>query len=146
MEKILLPTDGSKHSLKAAEYARKLLKKSPQSSLTILHVNDIPAELMAHGYLMEVTIDPQVIKVLMEERNEGLLKETEAIFEGGNFKVDTLLQIGNPVEVICDLVAKEGYDLVIIGSRGMGEIKGLLLGSVSDRVSHLAKCPVLIIK
>ncbi len=146
MDKILLPTDGSKHSLKAAFYARKFLERNPQSTLTILHVNDIPAELMAHGYLMEVTIDPQVIKVLMEEKHESLLQDTKAVFEGGDFKIDTLLQMGNPVEVICELVAKEGYDLVIIGSRGMGELKGLLLGSVSDRVSHLAKCPVLIIK
>ncbi|MDA8213328.1 MAG: universal stress protein [Clostridia bacterium] len=146
MDKILLPTDGSKHSLKAARYARKLLERSPLSSLTILHVSDIPKEVLAHGYMLEVTIDPQVIKDLTEEKTDQVINETKAVFKDGNFRIDILTQIGNPVQIICEMVEKEGYDLIIMGSRGLGEIKGLLLGSVSDRISHLAKCPVLIVK
>lgn len=146
MEKILLPTDGSEHSLRAARYARKLLERSPLSSLTILHVSDIPKEVLAHGYMLEVTIDPQVIKDLTETQKEQALNETKKEFLNVNFRIDTLNQIGNPVQIICDLVEKEGYDLIIMGSRGLGELKGILLGSVSDRVSHLAKCPVLIVK
>ncbi|MFZ3171455.1 MAG: universal stress protein [Carboxydocellales bacterium] len=146
MEKILLPTDGSEHSLKAARYARKLLERSPLSSLTILHVSDIPKEVLAHGYMLEVTIDPQVIKDLTETQKEQAINVTKKEFMNGNFRIDILNQLGNPVQIICDLVEKEGYDLIIMGSRGLGELKGILLGSVSDRVSHLAKCPVLIVK
>lgn len=146
MDKILFPTDGSKHSLKAAEYARRFLERSPKSCLTILHVSDIPKELLVHGYMLEATLDPQVIKELMEDKHEKVLNSTKEIFSGGDFKIDTLIQMGNPVEVICRLVEQEGYDLIIMGSRGLGELKGLLMGSVSDRVSHLAKCPVLIYK
>lgn len=146
MNKILLPTDGSEHSLKAARYARKLLERSPHSSLTILHVSDIPKEVLAYGYMLEVTIDPQVIKDVTEDQREQVIKATKEVFNDGNLRVDTMTQVGNPVQIICEVVEKEGYDLIIIGSRGLGELKGLFLGSVSDRVSHLAKCPVLIVK
>ncbi|MDA8236235.1 MAG: universal stress protein [Clostridia bacterium] len=146
MKKILLPSDGSPYSLKAARYARSLLEKLPGTTLTILHVGDVPKELLSHGYLMEVTLDPELIKQLVEDKTEKVINETKAIFAESNVGVDTLIQLGNPVDVICRLVEEKGYDLVIIGSRGLSEIKGLLLGSISDRVSHLAKCPVLIVK
>ncbi|MCW2277192.1 universal stress protein family protein [Heliophilum fasciatum] len=54
--------------------------------------------------------------------------------------------MGNPAYAICEYAEEHNMDLIIIGSRGMGEIKSLLLGSISDRVLHLAKCPVLIVR
>ncbi|MHB8171024.1 MAG: universal stress protein [Thermincolia bacterium] len=144
MQKILLPTDGSPYSLKAASYARMLLEKMTGTTLTILHVGDVPKELLSHGYLLEVALDPELIKQLVEDKTERVIKETKAVFDG--LEVDSLIQLGNPVDVICCLIEEKGYDLVIIGSRGLSEIKGLLLGSISHRVSHLAKCPVLIVK
>jgi len=146
MKKILLPTDGSPYSLKAARYARMLMEKIPETTVTILHVGDVPKELLSHGYLLEVALDPKLIKEMVEDKTEKIIKDTKAIFEEGGLKVETLIQLGNPVDIICRLVEEKGFDLVIIGSRGLSELKGLFLGSVSDRVSHLAKCPVLIVK
>lgn len=53
---------------------------------------------------------------------------------------------GRPSERIVE-VAKEGkFDVIVMGSRGLGGIKGFFLGSVSDRVADEAACPVLIVK
>lgn len=146
MDNILLPSDGSEYSLKAAHYACKLLKRSPGSQLTILHVGDIPKDLLVHGYVQDMAMDPDFVRKVLEERNNQVLQRTKDIFAEAGFEVSILLQIGNPVDVICEIVQEKNFDLVILGSRGLGELKGLLLGSVSDRVSHMVKCPVLIVK
>ncbi|MFQ6064459.1 MAG: universal stress protein [Candidatus Bathyarchaeia archaeon] len=60
--------------------------------------------------------------------------------------VSTKLVEGRPSERIVE-VAKEGkFDVIVMGSRGLGGIKGFFLGSVSDRVADEAACPVLIVK
>lgn len=59
-------------------------------------------------------------------------------------KVEAVVEIGRPTEMI-DKVAKEGrYDLIIMGSRGLGMLENLIIGGVSQHVLHHAKCPVLI--
>ena len=55
------------------------------------------------------------------------------------------LETGHPAEVIVRLAETDGFDLVVLGSRGLGGVKEFLLGSVSNRVSHHARCPVLIV-
>lgn len=146
MDNILLPSDGSEFSLKAARYACEFLKRSHGSQLTLLHVGDIPKDLLANGYMQDMALDPEFVRKVLEERNNQVLQRTTDIFTEAGIEVNILLQIGNPVDVICQLVQEKNFDLVILGSRGLGELKGLLLGSVSDRVSHMVKCPVLIVK
>ncbi|HEX3033385.1 MAG TPA: universal stress protein [Bacillota bacterium] len=146
MKKILLPTDGSAHSLKAAEYARELMERFPESFLTIIHVTDLPRDFLAHGYMPEAVIDPQIVQALADERDERIMDATFAKFEGLEERVNMITRTGIPVEIICHYAETQGCDLIVVGSRGLSEIKGLFLGSVSDRISHLAVCPVLIVK
>jgi len=54
--------------------------------------------------------------------------------------------IGDPAAEIIEIADKEKADLIIIGSRGLGAIKGVVLGSVSQKVTHHAACPVMIVK
>ncbi|RRT52821.1 hypothetical protein B296_00029596, partial [Ensete ventricosum] len=61
-------------------------------------------------------------------------------------KVDAKVCIGDPRDVICQVVEKLGADLLVIGSHGYGFIKRSFLGSVSDHCARNAKCPVLIVK
>ena len=51
-----------------------------------------------------------------------------------------------PMDMILKEVEDKDYDLIAMGSRGLGAIKGMLMGSVSERVSRAVKCPVLIVK
>ncbi|HLN61048.1 MAG TPA: universal stress protein, partial [Symbiobacteriaceae bacterium] len=59
-------------------------------------------------------------------------------------RVATEVQVGEPAEEIVDLARLEGYDLIVMGSRGLNQVKELLVGSVSHRVLHTAPCPVLV--
>ncbi|MBI5017715.1 MAG: universal stress protein, partial [Deltaproteobacteria bacterium] len=58
----------------------------------------------------------------------------------------TRVLTGDPATELCRVAADEGFDLIVMGSRGMSELAGLLLGSVSERVLHLAACPVAMVK
>ncbi len=60
--------------------------------------------------------------------------------------VVTHLETGDPADVILRAIGREGADLVVMGSRGLGEIKGLLQGSVSHKIAQLAPCPCLTVK
>ncbi|KAJ8492064.1 hypothetical protein OPV22_013785 [Ensete ventricosum] len=75
------------------------------------------------------------------------MEKAQSICEGhGNVKVDAKVCIGDPRDVICQVVEKLGADLLVIGSHGYGFIKRSFLGSVSDHCARNAKCPVLIVK
>jgi|CZCB01.1.fsa_nt_gi nucleotide-binding universal stress UspA family protein len=60
--------------------------------------------------------------------------------------IETELAWGHPADVIVEKARQGGYHLIVMGSRGLGAISSLLLGSVSDRVVKLAPCPVLIVR
>jgi nucleotide-binding universal stress UspA family protein len=53
---------------------------------------------------------------------------------------------GNPAEVICKIVEEEGFDLIVMGSRGLSGMESFFMGGVSDKVCRHAVCPVLIVR
>jgi len=59
---------------------------------------------------------------------------------------DYEIVVGQPADEICKKAKDGGYDLLVMGNRGLGEIKGYLMGSVSNRVIRHAVCPVLIVR
>ncbi|AVX20594.1 MULTISPECIES: universal stress protein [Carboxydocella] len=146
MKKILIPIDGSEHAQKAALWVKNFFKDFKNVSVTFLHVSDLPKELMPHSYMMESIIEPTLIEEIINEKKEQAFKSVAGVFEDTEIKTEYVNKVGNPAEVIAQVAATENFDLVVIGSRGLGEIKGILLGSVSDRVAHICKRPVLIVK
>lgn len=77
---------------------------------------------------------------------EHLLKAARQDVPKQHTKVETRLEQGDPVECILDIVRNEQADLVVLGTRGFGELKGLLMGSVSHKISQLAPCACLTVK
>lgn len=82
----------------------------------------------------------------LKERGRKLLEDckTQAIRDG--VQVETLLEVGDHAQVIIDTANKGNYDLIIMGSRGLSPFKELLLGSVSFKVMHHARCPVMVVR
>ncbi|MEM2226606.1 MAG: universal stress protein [Candidatus Bathyarchaeia archaeon] len=134
--KILVPIDGSPHADKAVKYAVDLSKKYG-SRLILLHV--IPVRVYAFA---------EVGAVLSEDVEEGeeILRRGMELARSLGAEVDQRLRKGIPAEEILRAAEEEKVDLIAIGSRGLSGVKAFLLGSVSDKVSHHAKCPVLIVR
>jgi len=147
IKKILVPIDGSKSADAALDFALDLAEKY-SAEIMITTVFDAPSpSLLAQGKIFTPISTENYIEKLTNFHKEILieaLKKSQKV--SPKLQVSKKLLQGRPADKIVE-TAKEGvFDLIVIGSRGLGGIKELLLGSVSDRVADKAPCPVLIIK
>ena len=147
IKKILVPIDGSKSADHALDFALDLAGKY-SAEVMVTTVFDEPAlSLVARGMLYAPVSTENYLKMLRDFHEKILL---EALNKAKKFspklKVSIKLLQGRPADKIVE-TAKEGvFDLIVVGSRGLGGIKEFFLGSVSDRVADEASCPVLIVK
>jgi nucleotide-binding universal stress UspA family protein len=153
-KKILVPLDGSEHSVRALEISIQVAKQFG-GGLTLIHIYSVtvrpiilpePATLTPTG--VPVMTAEEVTKVADAAREAGnrILAEGERKAKADGVQVQTVLIEGHAVQEIVK-TAKEGeFDLIVIGARGISKIREILLGSVTDGVIHHATCPVLVIK
>jgi len=141
--KILVGLDGSDYSLKALEFALDLAKKY-SSQLVLVHV------VMRQIYAINppeagILAGTAIVRELEAEGKSILAKGVETVKAQG-LPVEARLRQGVPAEELLRAAADEKADLIVLGSRGLSQVKAFLLGSVSDKVSHHAKCPTLIVR
>ncbi len=141
MFKILVATDGSDCACKAAEFAGLLSRKIEESEITFLSVIDtgVIAQASIHPSAMSLSLSEEMEKALSEA-----LQDAQKKLEWTSRKTVTRLERGVPAIVICDVAEAEDFDLIVMGARGHGRVADLLLGSVSDKVVHRARVPVMI--
>ncbi len=171
-ESILVPVDGSSPSSNALNVAIDLAKKY-EAKLSIVHAihRDVSIEALRevadrYGFLDQVTedlADPNIITPVAApgtgvpiviipdavlEKIGNLLLEKSAS-RARSQSLDTvaigLLDEG-PAGAILRYAEKNSIDLIVTGSRGLGGLKGLFLGSVSHKLIEDAKCPCLVVK
>lgn len=141
---IVVPTDGSVNSKRALEHA-VLLATSMQASITLVYVANIVSVISnfdqipnASGYVTEqVALD-------MEEEGKGVLEEFSKEIPQ-DVEVKSVFEVGSPGPAVLSVAKKYEADLIVMGSRGLGPLKGLFMGSVSSYVVTHAPCPVLIV-
>jgi len=144
---LLLATDGSEPSLEAARLVRDLLNPVAVAHITIVAV--VP-KLTTNYYFgsYNVMFTPEqwdeTTAAMTRTAEEALRRTKEELHT--TTPVDTLLRHGSPAEEIVRCAEDLGAALLVIGSRGWGEMHAVLLGSVSERVLHTAHCPVLIVR
>lgn len=153
-EKILVPLDGSEHSLRALESAIQIAKKFG-GKITLIHVYSVtvrpvimpePTTLAPPG--VPVMTPTEVSKVVEATRKAGanILADGEQKVKAEEIQVETMLVEGHTVEEITRTAKEDKFGLIIIGARGISRIREILLGSVSDGVIRNAPCPVLVVK
>ncbi|WP_416150410.1 universal stress protein [Salipaludibacillus sp. HK11] len=133
---ILLATDGSEHALRAAEKAIEVANCNSESIIHIVYaIENSKSDVLSNWNTAGA-----------KEKREEKVKPTEEkmIAAGIQYKVEFLQ--GEPGPSIVAFADKHNFDVVIIGSRGLSGIQGLVLGSVSHKVAKRAHCAVLIIK
>nr|GEV35898.1 hypothetical protein [Tanacetum cinerariifolium] len=86
------------------------------------------------------------VKKAQEQSASEVLSRVSKLCQQYMIKAETMVIRGNPKEMIVEAVDQINADLLVVGSRGLGQIKRALLGSVSDYCVHHAKCPVLIVR
>lgn len=142
--KVLVPVDGSKIATNAARTALELAEKF-DAKITLLHVISRSVGSIA-GMPEALPVVTEAMIKEWQETGDLVLKNTLEALGTTDVEVETELIWGSPAAYICDKANQEGYDIIVIGSHGYGGWREWLLGSVSNRIAHQAKCPVLIVK
>ena len=137
---ILVPIDGSDESKNALSLSIEMAKKF-SAKISLLHVADWNAQMTS---LDRVTMSGYIPGDILKEGYELLTAAARQIPK--EIKTETAVVPGHPATVILEEAEKEKADLIVLGSRGLGAVKGLLLGSVSAAVIPKAPCPVLTTK
>jgi nucleotide-binding universal stress UspA family protein len=156
-KKILAPIDGSKRAHKALTTALEMARLN-KSDLEILHVTSyieeyVPTESESTGAPMSEEslsppewIDDYMAKVRKNDKKmlSQALKDAEAMYP--ELKVTSKLLPGRPGKGIVGEAEEGGFDLIVIGCRGLNGLAELVLGSVSHEVVNESKVPVLVVK
>jgi nucleotide-binding universal stress UspA family protein len=141
-KKILVPVDGSENARKALDVACKLARNDG-ASLHILHIPErLARDTMLVWGMAAVSLDASQ-EALERAGRKSLEAAKQAAKERGMDDVEGSLRQGEPARCIVDEAKKVDADAIIMGSRGLSNIAGLIVGSVSHKVSHIAKRTVI---
>ena len=141
MLKILLPVDGSDNSSKAVTDFIRLLdwyKEKPE-----IHLLNVQHVLNGNVSLF---INQADIKQYHQEEGLKSLQNTRDLLAQAGIAYQYHITVGDPAEMIVRFAAEKHYDQIVMGPRGKGNIQGLLLGSVTNKVMQLSSIPVLLVK
>jgi nucleotide-binding universal stress UspA family protein len=138
--KLLLAADGSENSLRATDHAIRIAVGLGDCVVHV--VTALPKLLDGTAELVGTS---EIGEQLRAERDKAQEQVRRRLDEHGVRYVAVGLP-GDPARVIADYVREHAIDEVVIGNRGLGTVRGLLLGSVSTKVVHLVDVPVTLVK
>ncbi|MFC1803033.1 universal stress protein [Thermoproteota archaeon] len=152
-KRVLLATDGSKHSLHAAQKAAQLAK-SNDSQVTIVNVLQpylYPYPVPMSGIGGAFPSPTEVVDTIESEeevmaRGKAVMESTREVFDDLSVKVNTRFLKGNIAKAIIDEAIKEKSDLIVVGATGYGGVAEWLLGSTAHKVARNSPCPVMIVR
>lgn len=142
MLKILIAVDGSVHAQRAIDAAVTLQEQTKGLDALLVNVRQWPliyGDLPPQGY--------EAIERDQIRQQKELLETTQAAARrSGLERVSTLSAVGDPAAEITRMAEEKGVDQIVMGTHGRGAVGSLLIGSVAQRVVHLSKVPVLLVK
>ncbi len=138
-QKLLLPVDGSSHSRLAAQHAIKIATSCGIGTVILLHsIGEIPA-----------IIGGEAREELMKEASaaaNAMLAEYRELLKKSGVPFEEKIVHGGPGRTIVEVAMEEKCDLIVMGSRGMSDFEGMVMGSVTHRVLRHAHAPVLVVR
>lgn len=140
MLKILVPTDGSDNALRALRHAVAMLRQRGPFEIHLLNVQP--------SLSGDVTtfVGSDAVKDFHREEGEKVLAPAQALLDGEGISYKSHITVGPAGESIAGFARKLGCDTIVMGTRGLGGLKGALLGSVSTEVIRHAEVPVTLVK
>lgn len=141
MLKVLLPVDGSENSTKAvADFIQcgSWFRENPE-----LHLLNVQYPLDGNVSLF---INQADIKQYHQEEGLKSLQSARDFLDRAEIAYQYHITVGDSADMIVRFAVEKGYDLIVMGPRGRGGMKGLLLGSVTNKVMQLSGIPVLLVK
>lgn len=139
--RILVPIDGSENATRAVEYALNIAKRHSSVRVTLLAVACPKIDM-----LLNESFDPVKFQQVCQEAFSEDMDKAAKLFEDAELEVEKVILTGDPGDMIVDYANDQKVDKIIMGNRGMGALKSLILGSVAYKVLGKVKVPVTIVK
>ena len=142
MLKVLVPLDGSENALRAVRHVidtQDWYREVPE-----VHILNVQRRIASGAVRMFVSQD--VIQDYYREEGEKALEPARALLSAASLACRCHVAIGDEAESIARYAKDHRCSLIVMGTRGMGPLGGLLLGSVATKVIHLAEVPVTLVK
>lgn len=138
---ILLAYDGSESAWRGAAYILKLLERNPAVKVTVLTV---ALYLTNPHYIKSLESLGQIEGASLKKASE-IQAKVIALFEQAGFKPEAAVTLGEPASTITRFALEKGANLIVIGTRGRGQSKGVVMGGVCRKVINSAPCPVTVV-
>ncbi|MGI8757634.1 MAG: universal stress protein [Acidimicrobiales bacterium] len=147
MSTVLLATDGSGLATAAMTRGIDLLGRDHRFlALSVVPPAFVPAASVSPMEAHPTVIDAALEEDIEEEDRAESTTALESLDQALGITSEHVVETGDPGSTICDLAARVGADVVVIGSQGHGWLQRVLIGSVSNYVLHHAPCPVLVMR
>jgi nucleotide-binding universal stress UspA family protein len=145
--KILVPYDGSAPSKRAVEYALRIATAvgKPTVIMHLLNVQEADPAVIDFFRRDAADVAARLVTV-RREAGAKLLEPSARTVEDADVRVERTVLLGDPAEVIGSYADNQHCDMVVMGTRGLGPVGGLFLGSVAAKVIQLVKVPVTLVK
>jgi nucleotide-binding universal stress UspA family protein len=142
MQKLLIPIDSSDNATRALQHAIRLAKENGPVELHIVYAHEPP---IVYGEIA-IYMPEEKAKELQRQHSEDILKPAIEMANAAGVKFTSQILIGDIPKTIVKCAEDLGCDGIVMGTRGMGAIGNLLMGSVATKVIHLTKLPVTLVK
>ncbi len=141
MKKILIPVDGSDASNRAVQHFVSMLRGGETPEVHLLNVQPAVMSGEVHAYQSADEAERS------HRRNgEAVLRSARAILDAGAVGCHTAVMLGDAAEMIARYAEENRVDGIFMGTRGMGPLRNIVLGSVASKIIQLATVPVTLVK
>lgn len=135
--RLLVPIDGSDHALRALAHVIKRVASHRQLQIYVLNVQlPLPRSLFVSRSM--------IADYHKAKSNEDLARALRML-QRNALKAQIMVRVGEPGETIAKMARQKHCGEIVLGSRGLGNLKSLILGSVSTKVIHAARVPVTVV-
>ena len=141
MRKALVPVDGSPNSDRAVRHVITLAGTCPSMDVLLINVQPEIDDVLVRRFLKK-----EEIEAMLESKGGDALQSARALLDAAGIRYTPQVLIGPVAETIARAALEHNCDGIVMGTRGLGAVAGILLGSVATKVIHLADVPVTLIK
>ena len=142
MRNILVPTDGSKPALRALELAVNMAET--QSESCTIHILNVQSPIISNN--VSRFFSAEVLNSYYNDEGKAVLEQLEPVLNQIKIQYSTYIKVGAIDEVVKQFIAEHHCDHLIMGTRGLSPVPGLLLGSAATKIIHAVDIPVTLVK
>ncbi len=141
MLKLLIAVDGSELSLDAVRHALSLVQAGLRATLLLANVQE-----SATLYEIVVAHDPLVLQEVSLGAGSHQLGAAQDLVQAAGVEFESVVESGDPVNTLLDMAERFAVDAIIVGAKGHGNLRGALMGSVSQQLVNSSPFPVTVVK